>query len=111
MSEELEALINIYALKKVVKAAVQELIDEGQIAVNLDEAARKLAEINSKPFITVPESQLLLGCSDSHIYKQIKLAREKKVANPIPYMDIEGVYCLPREALLRWATPERLKVA
>jgi hypothetical protein len=111
MSDELEPLVNLNALKKLVKAAVRELIDEGQLAANLDETARQIAEINCKPFITVPEAQLLLGCSDSHLYKQIKLAREKKTANPIPYMDIEGVYSLPREALLKWATPKRLKVA
>ena len=107
MSEELEPLVNLNALKRLVKAAMQELIDGGQIAANLDEAVRKLAEINSKPLITVPEAQLLLGCSDSHLYKQIKLAREKKTTNPIPYMDIEGVYILPREEFLRWMTPKR----
>src|SRR5215216_3843418 len=100
MSEESEPLVNLSALKKLVKAAVRELIDEGRIAANLDETARKLVEINSKPFITVPEAQLLLCCSDSHLYKHIKLARAKKTANPIPYMDIEGVYIIPREEFL-----------
>ncbi len=107
MSEELESLVNLNALKNLVKAAMRELIDEGQIGANLDGTARKLAEINSKPFITVPEAQLLLGCSDSHLYKQIKLAREEKTANPIPYMDVEGVYIIPREEFLKWMVPKR----
>jgi hypothetical protein len=49
-----------------------ELINEGQLSTGADELARKLAEINAQPYITVPEAQLLFGCSDSHIYKQIK---------------------------------------
>ncbi len=106
MCEELEHLINLTALKKLVKAALRELIDERQMTANLDDTSRKLAEINSKPFITVPEAQLLLGCSDSHLYKQIKLARENKTTNPIPYFDIEGVYILPREEFLSWMTPK-----
>jgi hypothetical protein len=107
MSEE--SLFNPNAFKHLVKEAMRELIDEGKLSTGADETARALAEINTKPNITVPEAALLLGCSGSHLYKQIKLARQNKTVHPIPYLDMEGVYSLPREELLKWARPKSLK--
>src|SRR5947209_4667049 len=109
MSEELketEPLMNSNAFKQLLKEAMRELIDEGQIAVNLDETACKLAEIKAKPFITIAEAELLYRCSDSHLYKQIKLAREGKTDNPIPYIDV-GTYVLPHEEFLQWEKSRR----
>ena len=79
----------------------------------LDELNRKLAEINAKPYLTVAESALLLNVSESHLYKQIKLAREKKAERPIPFHDIGDKTCqrLPRAALLRWAAGEETEKA
>jgi hypothetical protein len=105
-SKETEPLMNTNALKRLVKEAMRELIDEGKLDANLDETARKLAEIKAKPFITIPEAVLLYRCSDSHLYKQIKLAREGKTDNPIPFMDV-GTYVLPHEDFLNWERSRR----
>jgi hypothetical protein len=88
-------------LKTVVKDAVREVLTE-TAPRPADDVAGKLAGINSKPYITVPEAQLLLGCSDSLLYKHIKDARRGKTERPIPFLDI-GIYIFPREPLLSWA--------
>jgi predicted DNA-binding transcriptional regulator AlpA len=98
-----ELLANL--LKQVVKDAVREALHETPPSQPTDDIARKLAEINIKPYITVPEAQLLLGCSDSLLYKHIKEARSGKAKRPIPYRDI-GMYTFPRELLLRWVDGE-----
>jgi hypothetical protein len=70
-----------------------------------EETARQIARINAKVYITVPEAQFLLGCSDDLLYKHIREARAGKAKRPIPYLDI-GVYTFHRETLLRWAHGE-----
>lgn len=98
-----ESLINL--LKQILKDIVREAICEITPLPPTDDIARKLAEINIKHFITVPQAQLLLGCSESLLYKHIKEARNGKAKRPIPYRDI-GVYVFPRELLLRWVDGE-----
>ncbi len=93
--------------KQVVKDAVREAICETAPSRTADDTARGLAEINIKPYITVPEAQLLLGCSDSLLYKHIKEARKGKAKRPIPYVFI-GVYIFHRESLLRWVHGEEV---
>lgn len=74
------------------------------------ELADKLAKINAKQFITVPEAALLLGCSTSHLHK-LKLKAEKGQAkNPIPYRDLDGVIVFPRVELIDWAMGQRVKL-
>lgn len=96
-----------------VKEAVAEAVREERRAfVEAEPAlARRLAEINAKVNVTVPEAALLLGCSDSHLYKLIKRAEKGQDKTPIPYLDVGGVKVLPRERLLAWARPTRLRAA
>lgn len=72
-----------------------------------EETARKIARINAKPRITIPEAALLLGCSTSHFYTKITAAKKGKTKRPIPFLDLDGVYVLPREELLAWAQGEK----
>jgi hypothetical protein len=72
-----------------------------------EETALKLAKINAKPRITIPEAALLLGCSPSHFYTKIAAAKRGKSKHPIPFLDLDGVYVLPREELLAWAQAEK----
>lgn len=88
-------------LKLVVKEAVREVINEVPMPQHGDDTASKLAAISAKPYLTVPEAELLLGCSNSHLYRKIKDAKRGKTNNPIPFRDI-GVYIFPREELLAW---------
>lgn len=87
-------------LKLIVKEAVREVINEAPTPQH-DDTASKLAAISAKPYLTVPEAELLLGCSNSHLYRKIKAAKRGKTNNPIPFRDI-GVYIFPREELLAW---------
>ena len=92
-------------LKQWVKEAFNELEEEGRLTSGPEGLKRTLAQINAKPYLTVAEAALLLNVSESHLYKQIKLTRDKKTKRPIPFHDIGGETCqrLPREALLLWA--------
>src|SRR3712207_3831025 len=106
-NEQLQAVTSFFV--NVFKQAQKEL--QAETPPNpADEIAQALAEINAKVNVTVAEAALLLGCSDSHIYKKIKLAKQNKSNRPIPYNDLDGVYSLPREALLKWAAGKRLKL-
>ena len=99
--------IFLAGLRESVKEAVAEAVrDERRAFVEAEpELARRLGEINAKVNITVPEAALLLGCSDSHLYKLIKEAERGVSKRPIPYLDVGGVKVLPREQLLEWARP------
>ncbi|HEV7374768.1 MAG TPA: hypothetical protein VGN95_08625 [Pyrinomonadaceae bacterium] len=72
-----------------------------------EETARKIARINAKPRITIPEAALLLGCSTSHFYTKINASKKGKSKHPIPFLDLDGVYVLPREQLIAWAQMEK----
>ena len=72
-----------------------------------EETALKIAKINAKPRITIPEAALLLGCSTSHFYTKITAAKKGKTKHPIPFLDLDGVYVLPREELIAWAQMEK----
>jgi hypothetical protein len=99
----------IEPLKQLVKDAVQELIDERQLPFDADKTKRKLAEINSKIYITVPEAEFLFRCSDSYFYRQLKLARAGKTEQPIPHL-YPGVYIFPREELIEWMALQKPSV-
>jgi hypothetical protein len=100
--------IFLAGLKESVKEAVAEAVREERRAfIEAEpELCKKLSAINAKVNITVPEAALLLGCSDSHLYKLIKDAEQGKRERPIPYLDLDGVKVLPREQLLEWARPK-----
>jgi predicted DNA-binding transcriptional regulator AlpA len=72
-----------------------------------EETALKIAKINAKPRITIQEAALLLGCSTSHFYTKITAAKKGKTKHPIPFLDLDGVYVLPREELIAWAQMEK----
>jgi hypothetical protein len=72
-----------------------------------EKTALKIAKINAKPRITIPEAALLLGCSTSHFYTKIHAAKKGKSKHPIPFLDLDGLYVLPREELLAWAKIEK----
>ena len=72
-----------------------------------EETARMIAKINAKPRITIAEAALLLGCSPSHLYTKITAAKKNKTRHPVPFLDLDGVYVLPREELLIWAQIEK----
>jgi hypothetical protein len=61
--------------------------------------------IKAKENATVKEAALLLSCSESHVRKMVRFARQKKSNNPIPFISMEGVTVLPVDALLAWASP------
>lgn len=98
-------LINPEAAVSFFKRILTEVLDErNALFPSVDEeTARKIAEINAKPFISVPEAVMLLGGSGAHFYKRIKLAESGQTEHPIPFRDLDGVYVLPREELLEWA--------
>ena len=99
------------ALGACVKEAAAEAVrEECRAFAEADPAlAARLAGINAKIYVTVPEAALLLGCSDSHLYKLINEAERGKRKRPIPYLDLDGVKVLPRLPLLDWAKPRRLR--
>jgi hypothetical protein len=99
-------------LKACVKEAAAEAVREERRAFAEEDPAlyKRLSEINAKVNVTVPEAALLLGCSDSHLYKLIGLAEKGKTRRPIPYLDLDGVKVLPRLSLLEWARPAHLRV-
>jgi hypothetical protein len=101
------------ALRACVKEAVAEAVrQERRAFVEAEPAlAARIAEINAKVNITVPEGALLLGCSDSHLYRLIGEARKGQSKRPIPYLDLDGVKVLQRERLLEWARPRALRAA
>ena len=72
-----------------------------------EETAHKVARINAKPRITVSEAALPLGCSASHLYTKITATQKGKAKHPIPFLDLDGVYVLPREELLEWAVIQK----
>ncbi len=75
-----------------------------------EETARIIARINAKPRLTIAEAALLLGCSTSHLYTKITAARKNKSKHPVPFLDLDGVYVLPREELLTRAQIEKERV-
>jgi hypothetical protein len=80
-----------------------------------DDAPAKLREqlaiIKAKEHITVREAALLMSCSDSHSRKLVMLARKRKTARPIPFVELEGMTVFPLGELLNWAKPQtRLQV-
>jgi hypothetical protein len=112
MSDSLTEALRLITdpLKQLVKDAVRELIDERKLSFDADETKRKLAEINSKIYITVPEAEFLFRCSDSYLYRQLKLAREGKTEQPIPYQ-YPGIYTFPREELIEWMDLQKPSVS
>jgi hypothetical protein len=46
-------------------------------------------------------------CSTSHFYTKITAAKRGKSKHPIPFLDLDGVYVLPREELLAWAQTKK----
>jgi predicted DNA-binding transcriptional regulator AlpA len=108
LTEALQPITDL--LRQMFKDAVQELLDERQSLFEADEMKRKLAEINAKIYITVPEAEFLFGCSDSYFYRQLKLARAGKTEQPIPYL-YPGVYIFPREELIEWMALQKPSVS
>jgi hypothetical protein len=100
-------------MRQFFKSLFEESLDEALERRNAifpiidEETAQKIARINAKPRITIPEAALLLGCSTSHLYTKITAARKGKAKHPIPFLDLDGVYVLPREELLKWAATEK----
>lgn len=76
--------------------------DESDPAAKLRE---QLDLIKAKENATVKEAALLLSCSESHVRKMVRLARQKKSNHPIPFVSMDGVTVLPVPALLEWASP------
>ncbi len=86
-----------------------------QVPEPRDDASAKLREqltfIKAKEHITVREAALLMSCSDSHIRKLVMLARKRKTARPIPFVELEGMTVFPLVDLLNWAKPQtRLQI-
>lgn len=71
-----------------------------------EETARKIAEINAKPYITIPEAELLYRCSDTHLYRCIHRAEAGVVSDPIPFL-FAGSYVLPQAAFFDWLKRQR----
>lgn len=97
-------------MKEIAVEVYQEVANQQMQQSCIDDAAglrSTLALIKAKERITVKEAALLLSCSESHIRKLIKLARQGKTQRPIPFADIEGVTVFPPDELLVWASPKQ----
>lgn len=66
-----------------------------------EETARKIAEIRAKPYITIPEAELVYRCSDTYLYRCINKAKDGVVSDPIPFHD-RGSYVIPQDEFLEW---------
>jgi len=110
MSDQDFALRLHTVIADMVRSICLEVADDTQ-ADRLDKTdpPAKLREqldlIKAKENVTVKEAALLLSCSESHVRKMVRLARQKKSNNPIPFVSMDGVTVLPVNALLAWATP------
>lgn len=71
-----------------------------------EETARKIAEINAKHYITIPEAELLYRCSDTYLYRCIHRAEAGVVSDPIPFL-FAGSYVLPQAAFFDWLKRQR----
>jgi hypothetical protein len=102
-----DAMIQFY--ENIFETVIRRVLDERNATFpTLDiELATQLARINAKLNITVPEAAMLLNCSESHLYGKISLAKKRQTHCPIPFLDLDGVYVLPREKLLAWAEADK----
>jgi hypothetical protein len=107
MSGNIDAITQ--AFEEIFERALDRVLERrNAVLPSVDpELAAQIARINAKPNITVAEAALLLNCSESHLYVKIKAAKKKKPDCPIPFYDLDGVYVLPREALLEWAAQKK----
>lgn len=71
-----------------------------------EETAQKIARIRAKPYITIPEAELLYRCSDTYLYRSIHKAEDGVADDPIPFL-FAGSYVLPQAALLEWLKRQR----
>lgn len=71
-----------------------------------EETAHKIAKINAKPYITIPEAELLYRCSDTYLYRCIHKAEAGGTSDPIPFL-FAGSYVLPREPFFDWLKRQR----
>jgi hypothetical protein len=71
-----------------------------------EDTARKIAEINAKPYITIPEAELLYRCSDTYLYRCIQRAKAGGISDPIPFL-FAGSYVLPQAAFFDWLKRQR----
>ena len=71
-----------------------------------EETALKIAKINAKPYITIPEAEFLYRCSDTYLYRCIHRAEAGGLSDPIPYL-FAGSYVLPQAAFFDWLKRQR----
>lgn len=71
-----------------------------------EETALKIAQINAKPNITIPEAELLYRCSDSYLYRAIRKAEDGETKDPIPFF-FAGSYVLKHEPFREWLSRQR----
>jgi len=115
MNEEILNLLD-QRISQVAHAVFHDLIERHRVKLDCadDKSARlreQLTFIKAKEHITVREAALLMSCSDSHIRKLVMLARKRKTARPIPFVELEGMTVFPLADLLNWAKPQtRLQV-
>jgi hypothetical protein len=102
-NDSTEPMIRFY--EAIFDRALERALERrnAHIAAVDEVTATKIAKINAKPRITVQEAALYLNCSESHLYTKIKEAKKGTANHPIPFLDLDGVYVLPREELLAWA--------
>ena len=115
MNEEILNLLD-QRISQIAHAVFHELIERQRVKLDCtDDKSAKLREqltfIKAKEHITVREAALLMSCSDSHIRKLVMLARKRKTARPVPFVELEGMTVFPLGELLNWAKPQtRLQV-
>ena len=98
-------------IAEIARAVLSEISSNGPISTQpLDSSAIKLRDqlalIKAKEHITVREAAPLMSCSDSHIRKLVVLARKRKTARPIPFVELEGMTVFPLVDLSNWAKPQ-----
>jgi hypothetical protein len=87
----------------------RETAEAACVTAEAEKLRGRLQRIMAKEFISIAEAALLLNCSDGHLRNLIGKALKGKSADPIPFLDLDGVKVIPRARLLEWAAqPKRM---
>lgn len=73
-----------------------------QVDHDAEDLSHSITRIKAKAFITASEAALLFGCSAQHLRNLVQRAIEGKVAEPIPFCDLDGVVVFPVPELMEW---------
>lgn len=105
----LEQLLNIVTseLTDIARKQAEDVFDEhfpglSKKTVDVKDKSEIITAIYAKPLWSVAEAALVLPCSENHLRNLIEKALKGDEDNPIPFIDIAGVYGFERDKLLEW---------